>query len=129
MQYYGGFNMIIMLGVMVHIVGNGVGVSLVWWVIAAEIVALLLGNMLAYARMRRSYAQIFFVNEHFSLISVYEIVNQQEHRAFPLRLASPQLSGDQNRLSLHFNDQVINLDRKDWEDFDLIRDWLFSRQM
>ncbi|MEO1448395.1 MAG: hypothetical protein AAFV07_02645, partial [Bacteroidota bacterium] len=129
MQYYGAFNIVIMLGVMVHIVGNGVGMKLVGWVIAAEAIALILGNLFAYAQMRKSFAQIFFVNEHFSLISIYDILNDEPHTAFPLRLASPQISADQNRLSLHFNDQVITLKREDWEDFDLIRDWLFSRQL
>lgn len=129
MQYYGIFNMIIMLGVIVHIKGNGVGMNLVGWVIAAEAIALILGNMLSYAKMRRSFAQIFFVNEHFSLISVYDILHENTPQAFPLRLASPQFSADQNRLSLHFNDQVLILKREDWEEFDVIRDWLFSRQL
>ena len=128
MQYYGAFNLVLMLVVLVRIVSAGAGPSLLWWIIGAELIALGLGNMLAYAKLKRTYAEIFFVNEHFSLISVYEILFQRENNAFPLRYANPSLSGDHSRLVIHFNDQVVTLKREDWEEFDLIRDWLYSRQ-
>jgi len=129
MQYYAAFNMIIMLGVLVKVVSGGWGASLIWPVVIAEAVAIGLGNLLASAKLKRSYAEIFFIEDHFSLISVYEILNKRENEAFPMVYASPSFDPSGDRLTLHFHDQVITLYRKDWEDFDLIYDWLYSRIM
>ncbi len=85
--------------------------------------------MLAQAKLKNTYAEIFFVNEHFSLISVHEILNEQQNHAYPLLYANPSYDPNQEQLTLHFNDQVITLKRADWEDFDLIANWLYSRQL
>ncbi|MEO0470664.1 MAG: hypothetical protein AAF206_13645 [Bacteroidota bacterium] len=129
MQYYAAFNLVIMVGVLVNVISGGGGFPMLWAVVIAEIFAVAVGTLLAYVQLRKRYAQIFFVNEHFSLISVYEILFQRENNAFPLIYASPSLNAEQDQLTIHFNDQVITLHRDDWEDFDLIRDWLFSRQL
>ncbi len=128
MQYIGGFNVVLMLGILVKVVSQGAGLNILWIAVIGEIIAVGLGNLLAYAKLKKTYAQIFFVNEHFSLISVYEILFKRENNAFPLRYANPRLDGEQNILTIHFNDQIITLRREDWEEFDLIRDYLFSRQ-
>ena len=127
MRYYAGLNIIIMLGVLVKVVSGGLGSGLLWGIVIAEAVAIGLGNLMAYAKMHRSYAQIFFVNDHFSLISVYDILFKKENHAFPLRYANPSMS-DEDTLTFHFNDQVLSLKRENWEEFDLIRDYLYSRQ-
>ena len=77
----------------------------------------------------RNYAEIFFVGDHFSLISVYEVITERKNHAFPMMYASPSLDPEQDKLSFHFNDQVITLHRKDWEEFDLIVDYMFARFM
>ncbi|MEL6591882.1 MAG: hypothetical protein AAFQ68_17445, partial [Bacteroidota bacterium] len=128
MQYIAGINVVLMLGILVRVVSHGADVGLIWFAVIGELIAVGLGNLLAYAKLKKTYAQIFFVNEHFSLISVYEILFKRENNAFPLRYANPRLDGEQNVLSIHFNDQIITLRREDWEEFDLIRDYLFSRQ-
>lgn len=128
MRYYGGLNMIIMLGILVKVVSGGFGgQSMIWAVVIAEIIAIGLGNLMAYSKLHRSYAEIFFVNEHFSLISVHDILFKKENHAFPLRYANPA-QPDEDTLTIHFNDQVITLKRENWEEFDLIRDYLYSRQ-
>ncbi|MEL7532907.1 MAG: hypothetical protein AAFN10_16425 [Bacteroidota bacterium] len=128
MQYIAGFNVVLMLGILVKVVSQGAGLNILWIAVVGELIAVGLGNLLAYAKLKKTYAQIFFVNEHFSLISVYEILFKRENNAFPLRYANPRLDGEQNILTIHFNDQIITLRREDWEEFDLIRDYLFSRQ-
>ena len=74
--------------------------------------------MMAYIKLRKNIAEIFFLQDHFSLISVYEILYGSENKAFPLRYANPQRTAD--GISLHFDDQIINLKEEDWEDFELI---------
>lgn len=128
MRYYAGLNMIIMLGVLIKVVsGSGFGSGMIWAIMIAEIVALVLGNLMAYSKLHRSYAEIFFVNDHFSLISVHDILFKKENHAFPLRYANPSMS-DEDTISIHFNDQVVTLKRENWDEFDLIRDYLYSRQ-
>ncbi|GAB4410408.1 MAG: hypothetical protein OHK0039_14780 [Bacteroidia bacterium] len=129
MRYYTGMNVLIMLGVLVKIVSGSYGILLLWGVIIAEAIAFVLGNVLARASLRRRYAQIFFVSEHFSLISVHDILYEQDHQAFPLKLASPHLDPEGDRITLHFNDQIVTLLREDWEDFDLIWDYLYAAQL
>lgn len=131
MQYYAAFNVILMLGVLVKVIAGGMPTGLIWWVVIGEAAAIGLGNLLAQARLRRSYAEIFFVENHFSLISVYEILHGRQQEAFPMLYANPALSPDEDTITIHFHDQVINLYRKDWEDedFDLIYDWFYSRQI
>lgn len=123
MQYYATFALIVMLGVLVKVY---VGQSVLWFGIIGMGLSIVLGNMLAYVRLKKSIAEIFFVQDHFSLISVYEILFGAENTAFPLRYANAQRTAE--GISLHFNDQVINLKREDWEDFDLIWDWLTQTQ-
>ncbi|MDX2249659.1 MAG: hypothetical protein SF052_22945 [Bacteroidia bacterium] len=127
MQYYGALNLILMLAVIVKVYAGGYGQSVLWLAVIGEVAALGLGNLLAYGKLRRTIAEIFFVNDHFSMISVYEILFKGENNAFPLIYANPDMLNE-DTVSIHFNDQILTLYRKDWEEFDLIRDYLFSRQ-
>lgn len=121
MRYYAVLALIVMAAVMVKI---SIGQSPLWVGVLGFIGAIIMGNAIAYVQLRKQYAQIFFVKQHFSLISVYEILYKKENNAFPLRYANPTRSEDQ--INLHFNDQIITLDRDDWEDFDLIWEWLIA---
>lgn len=122
-QYYAGLNLLIMFYALAQISGGNSGQSLLWTVVIAEIIALGLGNMLALARTRRSYAQIFFLNDHFSLISVHEILFSPQNQAFPLIYANPVMDAEGDKFTVHFNDQIIPFYRKDWEEFDTIFAW------
>ncbi|RMG61004.1 MAG: hypothetical protein D6722_20270 [Bacteroidetes bacterium] len=128
MPYYAAFNGVIMLLLLVQIVSGGMGIDLLWWVVIGEALALGLGNLLGRARLRRTYAQLFFVSDHFSLISVHDILSGEEHQAFPLKFANASLDPEGDRLTLHFSDQVVVLQREDWEEFDLICEYFFAAQ-
>lgn len=126
MVYYGGFTFVVMLLVMVSVSNGGGGKGVLFWAIGGEVIALLLANMMAFSKLKRSYAQIQFVNDHFSLISVHDIIYENEHHAFPLRYANPSRSDD--KISFHYNDQIVDLHREDWGDnFDLIWNWLLAQ--
>lgn len=129
MQAFGAMNLLIMMAVMAKVYTGSQGTGLMIFVIIAELLALGIANIFAYSSMKKSYAQIFFVNNHFSLISVYDISFKEDNQGhvFPLVLANPRISADQNTLSIHFNDQIITLNREDWDDFDLIHNWLVSQ--
>lgn len=129
MQYYAAFNVVIMLAVLVQVATQGFAPESLWIVLVAEAIALGMGNLLAQAKLKNTYAEIFFVNEHFSLISVHEILNEQQNHAYPLLYANPAYDPEREQLTLHFNDQVVTLKREDWDDFDLIANWLYSRQL
>ncbi|MEO0581836.1 MAG: hypothetical protein AAF135_06425 [Bacteroidota bacterium] len=127
MQYYAGLNVLIMLYVIAAISTGDFSFNLLWQVVIMEVIAVGLGNMLGRARLHRNYAEIFFVGDHFSLISVYEVVTERKNHAFPMMYASPSMNPEGDQLTFHFNDQVITLRRKDWEEFDLIADYMFAR--
>ncbi len=119
-QYYGAFNILLMLAVLVQISAGKWSQGLMWMVVVGEVIALALGNMLALAKTRRNYAEVFFLEDHFSLISVHEILFSPKNHAFPLLYANAVMDPDGDRFSVHFNDQIINFYKKDWEEFDLI---------
>lgn len=86
--------------------------ALIWIGIAGGIACFWFANMLAGVSMRRCYAEIFFVNEQFCLLSVYDLVFDQPQQAFPVLYASPQRTAD--GIQLNYHDQVVILRNSDW---------------
>ena len=125
MTYYAAIALVIMLGVVVTISQGSGGQSFALIVALAAGVGVFFANQLAQASLRRTYAQIRFVGDHFSLISVHDILSENDNHAFPLRYANPSRMGS-DRIQLHYSDQVITLKREDWEDFDIIWSWLVA---
>ncbi|MEM6261185.1 MAG: hypothetical protein AAGI38_01660 [Bacteroidota bacterium] len=121
MRYYAIFSLIVMVGVLVLISS---GKPVLWFALIGEGIALVIANAAAQVSLRKRYAELFFVNQHISLISVQEILSPGENFAFPLMYTNPTRS--ENEITIHFNDQIVTLKREDWEDFDLIWDWLTS---
>ena len=123
-QYYAAFTLVVMLGVMLSIANGKGGRDLILWTVIGELLALALANLMAGAKLKRSYAQITFIGDHFSLISVHDILYDNKNHAFPLRFANAQRGED--RIQIHYNDQIITLDRDEWDDFDLIWNYLIA---
>lgn len=119
MRQYAWIAMIVMIGSLVR---ASQGLPLMGFALGGMLVAMLLGNAIAYVQLRKKYAEIFFVKDHFALISIHEIVFKPENKAFPLLYANPRRNGD--TIQLTFNDQIIQLEAGDWDDFDLIWEWL-----
>jgi len=116
MQYYATFMMFIMAGVLVQVYA---GKQVLAFAVIGGLGSIALANAIAYVSLRKRYAEIFFMDDHFALISVYEVLFKDEKSlAFPTKYASPSRSEDQ--IHFHFHDQIIVLYREDWEDFDLI---------
>ena len=129
MQYYAAFNLILMLTIITKIYSGGYEQTVLWIAIIGEVVALILGNLLAYGKLNRTMATVFFVDRHFSMVSVYDMLFKKEQsHAFPLVYANPQMDAEEKILSVHFNDQIITLKREDWEEFDLLRDYFYAAQ-
>lgn len=121
MYYYALISVFVMLGIILLMqAGKGILV----FAMVGFTLAIVIGNVLARVKLRKMYAEIFFVGEHVSLISVYDILFPKQKEAFPLRFANPGRS--ENRLSFHFNDQIIVLNKEDWEEFDLIWEAFFD---
>jgi hypothetical protein len=126
MQYYGVLNILLMAGLLLYLLSGSRGLSLVFWAIGGELAAIALANMFTSVRLHRTYAEIFFLKDHFSLISVNEILSGRKNEAFPLRFAQARVSGDRSQISLHFGDEIVELKREDWEDFDgIIESFLY----
>jgi hypothetical protein len=122
MRYYMVLLMFVMVGVMLQINAQK---NPVYLGVGGSIASILLGNLLAHVKLRRSIAEIFFLNDGFSIISVYDILHQSPKRSFPLRFANPTRTEDQ--IQFHFEDQIMHLKREDWGDeFDLIWSWFIS---
>ena len=125
MRYYAGIALVIMMAVVVTISQGSGGQQFALFVALAAGIGVFIANALAQASLRRTYAQIQFVGDHFSLISVHDVLSQNDNHAFPLRYANPSRMGA-DRIQLHYSDQVITLVRDDWEDFDIIWSWLVA---
>jgi hypothetical protein len=80
--------------------------------------ALVAGNLMAVVSMRRQIAEVFFLQEHFAVLSVWEVLFSKETKTFPLELSN--FSREENAASFHYFDRIIVLKAGDWEAFDLI---------
>lgn len=125
-EYAGRYYMVLMLIVLIGaVIRTYKDRDMVIYSIAALIICILLGNLFAQVKMRRSIAEIFFVNDGFSIISVHDILHQSPKRSFPLKFANPTRNND--AIQFHFEDQILTLRREDWgEEFDLIWNWFIS---
>lgn len=125
-EYAGRYYMVLMLIVLIGaVIRTYKDRDMIIYSIAALVVCVLLGNLFAQVKMRRSIAEIFFVNDGFSIISVHDILHQSPKRSFPLKFANPTRSNDV--IQFHFEDQILTLRREDWGDeFDLIWNWFIS---
>ncbi|MFN0202699.1 MAG: hypothetical protein ACKVTZ_14335 [Bacteroidia bacterium] len=120
MYYYGLLLLAVIILVMIRAMSSqDVAMSLAIWGALGTFASLFLGKQMATVKLKKTYAEIFFVGEHFSLLSVHDVLYQSENKhAFPLRYANVSRSGD--FLYFHFNDQIITLKKEDWADFELI---------
>lgn len=118
MFYYAVFCGGMLAGLML-LMQSGVSswISLIY-AIAGLLISVGLGNVFAAVKLKKTYAQIFFVGENVSLISVYDILFPGDRPAFPLRFTNPLRS--ESVLSFHFKDQIIVLKKEDWDDFESI---------
>ena len=115
MRYYAACMLLIMLGVMVKI---SLGQSIFIFTLVGTGLAVLIGNMLAYSQLKRQVGEVFFLEKHFAILSVYEILFGHENHVFPLQYANP--ARGEATISVHFFDRIVTLESKDWEDFELI---------
>ncbi len=119
LQYYAIFTFLVMIVVMLRI---NAGKEPLMVGLVGETVAILLGNVIANVQIRKKIAEIFFVNDGFSIISVHSALHQIPTKSFPLRFANPTRTI--NTIQFHYEDQIMLLKRDNWgEDFDLIWNW------
>jgi hypothetical protein len=118
-RYYFVLLFIVMIGAVIRSYNNK---EMILFSIIALILSVLLGNLFGQVKLRRSIAEIFFVNDGFSIISVHDILHKSPKRSFPLKFANPTRT--ENAIQFHFEDQILQLKREDWGDeFDLIWNW------
>lgn len=99
------------------------GQEILFFGAGAIIVAFLAGAVMGKVALRRNVAEIFFINDGFSIICIDDILDKKPQRTFPLRFASASRHRDQ--IHLNYEDQVIVLKQEDWGgEFDLIWNWL-----
>ena len=125
MRYYAGYALLVMIAVIIRMT-SGLGVF--WVGIGGAAFAIAMGNISALVASRNRRAEIFFVGESFSLISVHEILFKKPNRSFPLRFASP-FRQNPDEIHVHFQDEVVVLRREEWDDLDLIWEWLNPTQV
>jgi hypothetical protein len=120
MRYYAIFLAVVMLMVVVRLER---GQETVVLGLIGTMISIFLGNVMARVALKRRIAEIFFVNDGFSVINIHDILHQSPKRSFPLKFANPTRSDDQ--IQFHFEDQIMQIKQEDWgEDFELIWNWL-----
>lgn len=116
LRYYAILTFVVMIVVILRV---NAGKDPLWAGVIGEAVAIALGNIAANVQLRRHIAEIFFVNDGFSVISVHAALTQTPTQSFPLKFANPTRTD--HSIQFHYEDQIMVLKREDWgEDFDLI---------
>jgi hypothetical protein len=120
MRYYAALLFIVMIGSVLRIQTGHDGV---YFGLVGIVLAIMAGNVMAKVELRRSIAEVFFINDGLSIISIEDILQQSAKRSFPLRFTDPTRTVSQ--IQFNFEDQIITLNKADWDaDFDLIWTWL-----
>lgn len=109
MRHYGWLTLLLFL-VLLYLINYSKEFVLVG--IFGGIISFGIANVLAGVSMRRHYAEAFFVNEQFCILSVYDLVYDQSQQAFPVLYGSPQRT--QEGIQLNYHDQVVILRDADW---------------
>lgn len=123
MRYYAYFMFVVIVAVIIRMYYQQ---ELLVFGIGGTAVSIALANMVAYVKLHRRIAEIFFHGDSFSVISIYDILHEQPKKAFPLKFANPTRTQDE--IQFHFTDQIFVLRREDWsEEFELIWNWLNQR--
>lgn len=121
-RYYAILTFLVMIAVMLRV---NAGKDPLYFGLVGAGLAIFLGNLMAGVQVRRKIAEIFFVNDGFTIISIHSALSQTPTRPFPLRFANPTRT--EGTIQFHYEDQIMTLKREDWpEDFDLIWNW-FNR--
>lgn len=119
MKFYAMFAFVVM---MLSVLRLQSGKGILWFTLIGMALAAILGNFFADGQMERRVAEILFVNESFSVISVRDAINKGPKGSFPLEFANPHRTDD--TLTFSYEDRIITLRREDWgEEFDLIWNW------
>jgi hypothetical protein len=119
MRYYAGFAMVLMVFLIVRASEQR---DILWFGVLGFAGCIALGNIAAIASIRKKMGQIFFVNDSFTILSVYDISFGKNKPSFPIELASVQYHP--NSISFHYFDRIIELKRDEWEQIDLIATYL-----
>lgn len=115
MRHYAILASVVMLITLVRMVQHK---EILWFTLIGLAIGLAIANIMAVVSLRKQVAEVFILQEHFAVLSVYDILFEQETKSFPLIMASPNREGD--RLSFHYFDRIVTLNGGDWENFDLL---------
>lgn len=122
MIHFGRLSMIVMLLTLLRVFRNQ---EILLFAVIGFSISLALANLMAIVSMRRQVAEIFFLQEHFAMLSVWDVLFTRESKTFPLELTN--FSREENQASFHYFDRVVVLKPQDWDAFDLICSYLSHR--
>jgi len=117
-NYYATFGIVIILGCVLMIFS---GKLYLWSTIFATLIMMSFANILADVKVKSAYAEIFFVQDNFYLLTIDEVLGGKRKGSFPLSYASAYRTEDS--ITIHYHDLVVHLDRKNWPDLDVIWEW------
>ncbi len=114
-RYYGIFFAVYFIYIALLIFQGGeIGIG----AIIGLLLCLVFGNFFTYAFLKRKIAEVFFVDETVTVITIYDILFREPGKPFPLRLVNPFRTG--NEITFTFQDQILSLEKEDWEGFELL---------
>ena len=119
LRYYATFFTLFMIFILLRIMS---GKEIILESLLGAAGSIILGNIFAYGSMKRRIAEIFFVNDSFTVVSVHDILYTKPGQSFPLRMANPFRSGSE--IQFTYGDQIMRIQQEDWEGFDVIWQWL-----
>lgn len=122
MLHFGRLGMLVMLLTLLRVFRHQ---DILTFSVSGFALALALSNLLAVVSLRRQVAEVFFLQDHFAVLTAWEVLFSRETRTFPLELAN--LAREEKQASFHYFDRIIVLKSQDWEAFELICSHLSHR--
>jgi hypothetical protein len=113
--HFGRLSMLVMLITLLKVFRHQ---EILTFAVSGFALALAAANLMAVVTMRRKIAEVFILQDHFALLTVWDVLFSKESKTFPLELAN--FSREEMQASFHYFDRVVVLKSQDWDTFDLI---------
>jgi len=82
------------------------------------LIAVFLAQFSGVVAMKRSIVEIVFVDDHYAIRTAYDVIFDKLCPMAHISLSNARKEGE--KLTISYNHRIINIERKDWVDFDEI---------
>jgi|GEM_PF-1616891 hypothetical protein len=121
-KYYHFFALFIMVTSLLMILQQQ---SPFYFVIITGTLGIFFSNFMGIMKLNALVAEIYFVEDQFYVLFVEDILKGGKIPSFPIRFA--HFSWNAQGATIHYHDRILQLNKEDWEDWNLLAQWFLPQ--